>query len=115
MLIVTGHQKVAVGSNHVAGQEIVDTEPESPHQVADPAAQSQSTDAGVSDDATGYGESERLALVIKVAPQGTALSSHRSGQRIHSNAGHLGQVDHQTAITHRMPRHGMSPASDRDR
>ena len=115
MFIVTCHQKLAVGGDDVAGQEVVDGEPESAHQVANPAAQRQSTDARVRDDASGHRESEGLTLVVEVAPQATALSPGRSCQRVNPYAGHVGQVDHQAVVTHRMPGHRMCPATDRDR
>jgi hypothetical protein len=115
MLIFAGHQELAIRGDQITSQQVVDGEPEATHQVADPATQSQPADSGMSDDATGHRQSERLALVVDVSPQATALGPNRSGQRVNPYASHLGEIDHQAVVTHRVPGHGMCPAADRDR
>jgi hypothetical protein len=69
---------LALGGDHLGGEQVVDGEPVLAHEPADAAAEGEPADAGVAHDAAGGGQTVGLRLVVDVAPQGTALHPGRA-------------------------------------
>ncbi len=73
VLLFAGHDELPLGGDHITGAEAVDGEAELAHQVTEPSAQGEATDAGVADDSAGGGQRECQALPVEVGVQTTAL------------------------------------------
>jgi hypothetical protein len=67
------------------------------------AAQGQAADAGGRDDADGHGQAERRRGVAHVPLRTAALRADRAGVRVHPDALHQRQVEHQPAVTRPEP------------
>ena len=105
---------LALGSDHLGLEKIVDGEPVLAHEPADAAAQAEAADAGVAHDAARRCQPVRLCLVVDISPQGTALDERRALDRIDRDRAHRRQVDHDPAIAHRGAGHIVTPAANRD-
>ena len=104
----------AVRGDHIGRDQVIDREPVLAHQPAQPAAERQTSDARVGDRASCGGESEHLGLAVQFAPEHTALGSHRSALRVHTNALHWRHVDDEAAVVGAVARRAVATAAHRD-
>jgi len=105
---------LALGGDQLGLHQVVDGEPVLAHQPADPAAQTETTDPGVAHDAARGGQTERLCLVVDIAPQGTALDQGPALDGIDRDGAHRRKVDHDPVVAHRSPGHVVATASHGD-
>ena len=104
-----------IGENELRREHAVDRQPESTGQVTDPAAESQTTDAGRRDEAARRGHPERVRRVVDVTPGAARLHAHRAGAGVDGDALHRREVDDE-AVIHGTHAGGAVPAtSDGDR
>src|SRR5215208_7456986 len=66
--------------------------------MAIPAVDGQTADPSAGDDAARDRQTEKLRLMVDVAPDGPALYSHRASIGVDVDAAHIREVDDQTAI-----------------
>ena len=114
VVVLAGGDELAVRSNEVDGEEVVDRRAVLAHQPADPAAERQAGDPGVRNDAADGGEPEVLRLAIELAPQHARLGAHRARCRVDSDALHRRKVDHEPAIADRMSADSVATGAHRD-
>src|SRR5262249_58152552 len=93
VLLGAGAKQIAVGGDHIGRQDIVGGQSVSAHQPAEPAAECQTRDAGVSDDPAGYGEPQGLGLAVELAPEEPPLRPRRSPRWIAPQALHRVATD----------------------
>jgi hypothetical protein len=108
-------QPVPVGGHQVHRQQVVHGQAMLAHQVAQPTTQSQPTDPGVADDPGRDGQPEPLGGPVQLAQQDAAGGPGDAGRRVDPDRLHQRQVDHQPAVHHRVPGHGMAAAPHRHR
>ena len=104
-------QLLAVRGDHVGRQQVVEREPETAREVADPAAERQAADAGRRDDAAGGRQPERVRRVVEVTPRRAALHASRLGPRIDLDAPHAGEIDDDTVVDRSEPGHAVTAAA----
>src|SRR5262249_5910248 len=80
---------------------------------AEAAAHGETRDAGIGHDPARNHQTERLRLVIDVAPGGAAFDANDAAGRIDAHAAPQAHVDHQAAVTERGPRDVVTAAADR--
>ena len=114
VVVLAGGDELAVRSNEVDGEQVVDRRAVLAHQPADPAAERQAGDPGVRDDAADGGEPEVLRLAVELAPQHARLGARRPRCRVDADALHRRQVDHEPAIAERMPADPVATGAHRD-
>ena len=110
-----GRDDVAVGGDDFAGKQVVAGEAVGAHQVAEPAAEGQSANAGGRDSAAGRGQTVGGGCGVEVAPGGAALGTGSLPSGIDTTTAHAGEVDHQTVIADRQSGDIVPTAADRDR
>ena len=88
VLLLARDHELAVGGDDVARAQVVDREAVLPHQVADAAAERETSDAGVADDPAGDAKPEHLALAVDVVVEATALDADGLGERVDARPGH---------------------------
>jgi hypothetical protein len=101
VLLSAGAKAVAVGGDHIGRQDVVGGQSVAAHQPAEPSAERETRDAGMSDDPAGRGEPEGLSLAVELAPEKSRLRARRSRRRIDPQALHRREIDHEPAVTHR--------------
>jgi hypothetical protein len=94
-----GDQQLTVGGDHVSRQQVVARQAVPAVQPAQTAAEGQSGDACVGDDAQRGGQSELLRLAIELAQPQAGLGDRRLPRCIHAQALHIPEIDEQAAIT----------------
>ena len=114
VVVLAGGDELAVRSDEVDGEQVVDRRAVLAHQPADPAAERQAGDAGVRDDAADRGEPEELCLAVELAPQHARLGARRPRCRVDADALHRRQVDHEPAVAERMPADPVATGAHRD-
>src|SRR5262245_58660313 len=83
-----GGNAFAASCDNVHGYQVVDTEAVLAPHVPDPAAQRQTSDAGLCDIAAGSCQVEHLAFSIDLAPGGAALGVDRLGRTVDPHSAH---------------------------
>ena len=81
VLVLAGLHELAVGGDHVHGQQLIDREPVLAHDPADATAEREARQAGVGDDSRRNREPELLRLAIELAEQHAGLGPHRAPPR----------------------------------
>jgi len=114
VLGVRGHE-APVGEHHVDAQEVVEGEAVGARQVADPSAEREAADAGGGDEAAGGGEAEGVGGVVDVTPACSAFDANRARLRIHPDAAHPREVDHQAVVDGAPPGAAVAAAAHRHR
>jgi hypothetical protein len=115
VLGLTRLEEVALGGDHVGGDEVVDREPLLSMEPADPAAEREAGHAGVADEAAGGRETELLGLAVELAPENAGLDARRARLRVDADSFHWPQVDDDAAVADRVARIAMASASNGDR
>ena len=105
---------LALGGDHLDLREVVDGEPVLAHEPADAAAQADTADAGMADDAARGSETVRLRRMVDISPQGAALDECRALDRIDRDGAHRRQVDHDPAVAHRGAGDVVTPTANGD-
>src|SRR5262249_60503223 len=82
---------------------------------AEAAAHGETPDAGIGHDPARNHQTERLRLVIDVAPGGAAFDANDAARRTNAHAAPQAHIDHQAAVTERGPRDVVTAAADRQR
>src|SRR6185503_15092076 len=95
-------------SNRIAGP------PETPGEIAKPAAHRQAGDTGVRHEAEGRRETVELCLAIDVAEQTAGLCVSAACLSIDPDAAGSRHVEHQPAVADRQPGNVVPAAFDRD-
>ena len=113
-MILAGGDELAVRSDEVDGEQVVDRRAVLAHQPADPAAERESGDPGVRDDAADGGEPVELRLAVELTPQHARLGARRPRCRVDADAPHRRQVDHEPAVAERMPANPVATGAHRD-
>ena len=98
VLVLAGHQELAVGGHDIGRDQVVARQPVAAGQVADAAAQGEPTDAGRGDDPAGGGQPEGVGRGVEVPPGGAAFGSCRPGRRVDAHLPHARQVDDHTVV-----------------
>src|SRR5262245_26605274 len=82
---------------------------------AEAAAHGETPDAGIGHDPARNHQTERLRLVIDVAPGGAAFDANDAARRTNAHAAPQAHVNHQAAVTERGPCDVVTAAADRQR
>jgi hypothetical protein len=83
-------------------------------QPADAAAEREPGNTAVADEPTRRRESERLRLVVELAPEHTGVHPRCALLRVDPNALHQPQVDDDAAVAHRVAGIAVPPAAHGD-
>jgi len=105
VVLLTGMSKLAVRTDDVDADQVVDAEPETAHQQPDSPAERETRDTGVADGAERRGETEGLRRAIQFPEQHAALCVRSALLRIDADFLHRAHVDHQAALRHGVARH----------
>src|SRR3974377_561958 len=72
VLILVHRHTTAVGKHHIRADQVVDSEPEAPREMAQPAAERQSTHTRGRNDARRHRQPERVGSVIHIGTRAPA-------------------------------------------
>ena len=106
--------EVAIGGDELDGGQVVDRQPEVALEAADPPAEGQPGDAGVTDDPDRADEAVRLRSDVELPKEGAAVRAGDPGPRIDLHAPHVRKVDDEAAIASCQPGGGVTAGLDRD-
>jgi hypothetical protein len=98
VLAVAGCEDVAARRDDIGRDQLIDGEPVLAHQPADAAAQRQTGEPGVRDDAGRYGQPERLRLAVELAEANPGLRPDRAAREVDSYPVHQREVDDHAAV-----------------
>ena len=107
-------EQLAVGRDEIHREEVVDREAEPPLEPAHPAAEREPGHPGVTDDAHGTSEPERLRLTVELAEERSAVHLRRPLLRIDADTPHQGEVDHDAVVAGREAADAVTTRPDRD-
>ena len=88
VLVLGRVHEPAVGGDELDREQVVERQPELPHQPSHPAAQRQAGDPGVRDDPDRADQAEALSSVVEVAEEGAALHARCPSGRVDLGASH---------------------------
>lgn len=103
VLLRAGGQELAVRRDEFDGDEIVARQAVLTAEVANTAAESESRDARIRDDAPGGRETERLCLVIQIRPRRTRLNPRGLRVRVDSHTRHRREIDDDSSSQTALP------------
>src|SRR5262249_36470688 len=112
---LTGEAKLAVGGHDVDRYKVVGGIAKLTRGPAEAAAHAETRDPGIGHDPARNHQTERLRLVIDVAPCRAALDANDAARRIDAHAPSQAHVDHQATVAERGPRDIVTAAADRQR
>ncbi len=98
VLLLAGHEEIAVRCYHVGGDEVVTGKTIFPGQITDATAQGQACYTRGTYDAPGGGQAEGVRRVVEVGPCGAGLCPCCSRLRVHTNAGAVDEVQDEGVI-----------------
>ena len=114
VLVLAGGPDLPVGGDHLGGDQVVHREPVAAGQVADAAAEGQSTHAGRGDDPARGRQSVGMGGVVEVPPGGTAAGPGGTGLRVDVHMPHQRQVDHHAVVVGAEPRRAVPTPANRE-
>ena len=95
-----------------AREQVVDGHAVFSKQPADAAAQCESADPGLRDDAARDCKAEEVRFAVQVAQSGATLNSHGRIGRIHMDRPHSAKIDNQAVVAKGAAAHIMASAAD---
>ena len=110
-----GADDAPVGGHDLGRHEVVDAQAVASAKPSDAAAQGETGDTGVGDQAAWHRERERLRLAIDVAPDRAALDSRTSPFRVDPHTAHGRQIDHHAVVADGVAGDVVAAAADRGR
>src|SRR5207245_5926863 len=105
-------QYMPLGGDEFDGAKIVEGQAVLAHQPAHSTAEGEASDSGAGHHTAGNRQAVQLRLAIELGPGHATLSPRSPSVGIDVNAFHPRQVDHQSALYGRPPRHIMTAATD---
>ena len=108
-----GREHFAVGSDQLARQQIVDRHAVFAKQPTDTAAQRETRNTGLRDDAGGDRKTEDVRFAVEIAKRRAALNANRTICRIHVDGTHAGKVYDDTVIAKCAAAHIVTAAANR--
>ena len=103
----------AVGADQLDVDEVVDRQPETPHQPAEPASQRQPGDAGMANGAVGTDQAVALGGGVESLEQGPGLHGGDPPVGLDGHLLHRTEIDHHAVVTGGEPRVAVAAAADR--
>src|SRR5690606_21737677 len=104
LLVLAGPDEAAIRQDDVGLEQVVDREPIFAREVSRSAPQGKPAYTRCRDDTERYGQAKGMRGVIDVAGRTTPIDTYSRGSRIHVNAPHRRQIDHQPIVTTTQPR-----------
>src|SRR5262245_57805403 len=98
----TGGQETPICRDQIDRKEIITGEPVFPGYPPQTPAQREARNACRGVRAAGGGQAKHLGLVIEFAPRHSAFRTGCPSRGVNTHALHLRQVNHETAVTHRI-------------
>ena len=114
VLVLARGDELAVGGDDVDGEQLVDGQPEFPHQPADPTAERESGEAGMRNDSGRHREPELLRLAVELAQKDSRLCARGPLLWIDADSLHRAEVDQQCVVGHGEAWEAVAAASDGD-
>ncbi len=115
VLIRIGGDEAAVGEHHIHLEQVVNRQAERAREVADAAAERQPADSRRGDEAARGRQPEWMCRVVYLAPQGATGDPRRPVNRVHADAFHVGEVDHEPVVDGAQPGAVVPAAAHRER
>jgi hypothetical protein len=112
--LIIGADELAVSGDHVHADQVVAGKAILSHQPTQTTSEGETGDPCFADGSGGDRKTKRLGCTVEVSEQSASVGPGRCVLSINTDGGHLGKVDHQTAIAHRVPAHAMTPSTHRD-
>ncbi len=109
-----GAHLVALSGDDIRGEQVVDGHPVLPAQPAKAAAEGQAGHARGRVDAERRREAMRLSDRIEIGERAAGLDGRSAGGRVHLNALHQREVDHETVVANGIARDVVAAPADRD-
>ena len=98
VLGLAGPHRLAVGGDHLGGEQVVDGQPVAAGQVADAAAEGETGDAGGRNDPAGRRQAVGVGGIVEITPGGAPARSGSPAGRIDVDMPHQRQVDDHPAV-----------------
>ena len=113
VLGVARGQQLAIGGDHIGGEQVVAGKAVEAIEPAQAATQREAGDARGRKQSPRGGQPEGLRFAVKVAPGEPGLSAHRPPGGVNADALHGREIQHQPAIADGIPGHVVPAATDR--
>ena len=97
-----GGQEAPISRDQIDREQIITREPVFPGQPTQTPAQREARDARRGVRAAGGGQAKRLGLMIELAPRDPAFRTGCPAHGVNTHALHPRQINHETAVTHRV-------------
>src|SRR5919106_3257735 len=115
ILVLASSHELAVGSDHVYREELINRQPELSHQPSDATPEREPGESGMGNYPGRNGEPEGLCLSIQLAKQYTRLRPRRARLGVDADALHKAEVDDHAPVAHRLTWKAVTSAADRYR